>query len=193
MIASLSAWFPAVNLSCPLMRKTTQGAEKLKWTPDLESEYLITRKIMKKEIRLSPYNPDKWLNLVIDGASSRGIGFLCYQLVDEDDPSKGANIIQAGASLLPANLGFSPVDGELAALAFACKETSYFLVNCPKLRLLSDCSGLVQMMAKDLIKIKNPKHHRILASIQHIVFAEVVHIPGSINTLADCLSRRGRR
>ena len=42
-------------------------------------------------------------------------------------------------------------------------------------------------MGKDLIKIKN--HNRILASIQHIVFKEVVHIPGSINALADCLSR----
>ena len=30
MIASLSAWFPAVNLACPLMRKATQGKEKLK-------------------------------------------------------------------------------------------------------------------------------------------------------------------
>ena len=45
------------------------------------------------------------------------------------------------------------------------------------------------MMGKDLIKIKNPKHNRILASIQHIVFKEIVHIPGSINALADCLSR----
>jgi hypothetical protein len=110
MIASLSAWFPAVNLSCPLLRKATQGSEKLRWTPDLEAEYLATKKIMKKEIRLSPYNEKKWLNLVIDGASSRGIGFVCYQLVDEEDPSKGANIVQAGASLLPSNLGFSPVD-----------------------------------------------------------------------------------
>ena len=103
---------------------------------------MATKKIMKNEIRLSLYNEKKWLNLVIDGASSRGIGFVCYQLVDENDPSKGANIVQAGASLLPSNLGFSPVDGELAALQFACKSAYYFLVNCPYLRLLSDCSGL---------------------------------------------------
>ena len=40
MLASLSAWFPAVNLSCPLLRKATQGSEKLNWTPDLKAEYL---------------------------------------------------------------------------------------------------------------------------------------------------------
>jgi hypothetical protein len=45
------------------------------------------------------------------------------------------------------------------------------------------------MFGKELTKIRNPKHNRILASIQHIVFREIVHIPGSINTLADCLSR----
>ena len=39
MIASLSAWYPTVNLSCPLLRKATQGSEKLKCTSDLEAEY----------------------------------------------------------------------------------------------------------------------------------------------------------
>ena len=45
------------------------------------------------------------------------------------------------------------------------------------------------MLSKDLIKIKNPKHNRILTSIQHIIFREVIHISGSSNQLADCLSR----
>ena len=144
---------------------------------------------MKRELKLSPYSDKRWLNLCIDAASSKGIGYVLYQNVDDDDPSLGSNIIQAGSSLLPNNLGFSPVDSELAALSFACKQTDYFLINCQKLRLLSDCSGLCQMLSKDLTKIKNPKHHRILTSIQHIIFKEVQHISGSNNQLADALSR----
>ena len=45
------------------------------------------------------------------------------------------------------------------------------------------------MLEKDLIKITNPKHFRILSDIQAIVFHEVAHIPGCANVLADALSR----
>ena len=126
MVASLAAWYPAVSLSCPLLRKATQGADKLKWNPELEAEYLQTKKIMKTEIRLSPYNENRWLNLVIDGASSKGVGFVLYQLVDEEDPSKGANIIQAGSSLLPSNLGFSPVTASWLLSPLPAKQQVIF-------------------------------------------------------------------
>ena len=48
------------------------------------------------------------------------------------------------------------------------------------------------MMQKDLCNIRNPRHHRILSSLQHLVFHEVVHIPGQLNVLADALSRLTR-
>ena len=68
----------------------------------------------------------------------------------------------------------------------------YYLLHCPKLRLLSDNSGLIQMLQKDICSIRNPRHHRILTSLQHLVFHEVVHIPGQLNVLADALSRLTR-
>ena len=81
------------------------------------------------------------------------------------------------------------MDGEVAALQFATKCCFYYLLHAPKLRLYSDCKGLIQMLEKDLIKITNPKHFRILSDIQAIVFHEVAYILGSANVLADALSR----
>ena len=75
------------------------------------------------------------------------------------------------------------------ALHFATKCCYYYLLHVPELRFYSACKGLIQMLEKDLIKITNPKHFRILSDIQAIVFYEVAYIPGSANMLADALSR----
>ena len=130
--------------------------------------------------------------MVIDGSSTCGIGYVLFKWLNDEDPSQGATIIQAGSSLLPLNLGFLPVDSELAGLQYACKACHYYLLHCPKLRLLSDNSGLIQMLQKDICSIRNPRHHRILSSLQHLVFHEVIHIPGQLNVLADALSRLAR-
>ena len=158
MVSSLSQWCPASSLACPLLRKATAGASKLQWTDALEKEYQDVRRMMKSNLRLSPYDLTRFLNLVIDGSAIHGVGYVLFQWTDEADPSAGATIVSANSSLLPPHIGFSPVDGEVAALQFATKCCYYYLLPAPKLRLYSDCKGLVQMLEKDLIKITNPKH-----------------------------------
>ena len=43
---------------------------------DMENEYKNLKEIMKKQLKLSPYNPEQKLRLVIDGARMAGTGFL---------------------------------------------------------------------------------------------------------------------
>ena len=81
------------------------------------------------------------------------------------------------------------MDGELMALLFACRVTSYWTWHCPNLHLYSDCSGLLQMMEKNVCEVRNPRHMRMLSEIQGFQFAEVQHIAGKNNKLADALSR----
>ena len=44
----------------------------------MEAEYTAVKEIMVSHIRLSPYDPRKELRLIIDGASSIGVGFVLF-------------------------------------------------------------------------------------------------------------------
>ena len=119
----------------------------------------------KNNLKLSPYDPSRWLNLVIDGSANHGMGWVLFQWADEGKPRSGATIIDASSSLLPPNIGFSPVDGEIAALSYAIRCCYYYILHAQKLRLYSDCKVLVEMYAKDITKVSNPKHLRIMTEI----------------------------
>ena len=49
----------------------------------MDTEYTEVTKMMKSQIKLSPYNPKKELTLRIDGASLVGTGFVLLQRVKE--------------------------------------------------------------------------------------------------------------
>ena len=100
LLASLQGWFPALPINISNLRRATAGSTKLVWNNLLEEEYTAVKNIMSTEIRLSPYNQEKTLNLVIDGASSIGVGFVLFQFLDDNKPEKGAVIIAANSSML---------------------------------------------------------------------------------------------
>ena len=118
-----------------------------------------------------------------------GARYVLFQWRDQKDPEAGACIISANSTMFPVNRGISPVDGELMSLVFACRATSYWTSHCPNLQLYSDCSGLLQMLDKNISDIKNPKHMKMLSEIQTFQFQSMKHIPGKSNRLADALSR----
>ena len=115
MLASLQQWNPSVPLHCTLLRAATGArGKKFEWTEDIENEYNNLRQIMKKQLKLSPYDPTKKLRLVIYGAQTVGTGFLLIQYVDEKDIHKGVQIIHSGPNILPLN--FSSMEAEAIAL-----------------------------------------------------------------------------
>ena len=74
------------------------------------------RQIMKKRLKLKPYDPKKKLRLVIDEANTGGTGFLLIQYVDDKDIKKGIQIIHSGSNVLPLNREFSSMEAEAVAL-----------------------------------------------------------------------------
>ena len=93
----------------------------------------MVKEVMKTQLRLSPYNEKEPLCLVIDGASTLGAGYVLFQWRNSEDPGAGAHIISANSTMFPKNRGFSPIDGELMALVFACRSTGYWTSHCPDL------------------------------------------------------------
>ena len=54
--------------------------------------------IFQNQIRLSPYDPSKELNILTDGANSKGIGFVFYQNTNDNKPGDDVTIVQANSS-----------------------------------------------------------------------------------------------
>ena len=106
MVSSLSAWAPATSIACPLLRKATAGPSKFQWTDALEGEYQNVRRLIKNNLKLSLYDPSRFLNLCIDGSAIHSIGYILFQWADERNPSAGATIVSANSSLRPPNIGF---------------------------------------------------------------------------------------
>ena len=108
MLASLQQWNPSVPLNCQLLRPATGArGKKFEWTEDMENEYSNMKQIMKKQLKLSPYDPKKKLRLVIDETRTAGTGFLLIKYVDNKDIKKGIQIIHSGSNVLPLNREFS--------------------------------------------------------------------------------------
>ena len=88
-------------MNIPAMRKATGIREKFEWTSKMEEEYQVVLKIMKTQIRLSPYNPKQKLKIVIDGARPAGTEFLLIKNISNENPEKGIKNMNALSCSLP--------------------------------------------------------------------------------------------
>ena len=93
MLSSLRIWNPSLPLHLSMLRKATASKEKIIWNDELEAEYNNAIDIMRTRIRLSPYDPTKRLRLIINGGKTVGTGLVLCQYLNEENPSKGVNII----------------------------------------------------------------------------------------------------
>ena len=138
---------------------------------------------------LSPYDPLKPLKLLMDGAKTRGIAYVLFQLHNEEHPEYGINTIVANSSKLKdSQLKYSPIDVELLAVFFAVKCCHYFLVGCPNIEVFSACKALGGMFNKNLDSIDNDRHQKILIKLQRYNL-EFHHIDGKDNRITDAFSR----
>ena len=147
--------------------------------------------IFRDQIRLSPFNPKKSINILTDGASSSGIGFVFYQPTDIS--TQEVTIVQANSSALKkSQMAYSPVDTEVLALKFACDASQHYLYGAEVINIYTDCSALEGMFNKPLSEIKNRRIRNMIEKLMVFNF-KFHHIPGVENKIADCLSILTRR
>ena len=122
----------------------------------MQQEYEAIKKIFKDQIRLSPFNPNKPINILTDGASSSGIGFVFYQPTDIS--TQEVTIVQANSSALKkSQMAYSPVDTKVLALKLAFDASQYYLYGAEVKNIYTDCSSLEVMFNKPLSEIKNSR------------------------------------
>ena len=94
----------------------------------MEKDFQKVKHIFTKQIRLSPFDPKKKINLLIDGANSSGVGYVFYQHLNDDDPNGEVTIINANSSALKDNqTNYSAIDCEILGLKFAVDSNAYYL------------------------------------------------------------------
>ena len=87
---------------------------------------------------------------------------MLIQHLNDDEPEKGCNIIQAGSGLLPEGKDFSPIEAEAIALDRALTACHHWMYYCDQVELISDCEGLLGVFNKPLADIENRKLQKIM-------------------------------
>ena len=88
------------------------------------------KQCLKDQIKISPINTEKNLEMVIDAAPTVGTSYLLLQRKGED-PSEGFNFISMdSANFRKGQLSLCPFEAEVAGLRYACKKENHYLQAC---------------------------------------------------------------
>ena len=82
------------------LRAACSPNKVFEWTEHLEKEFVDFKNIFYTQIRLSPFDKKKPLKMLCDGASSKSIGYVLFQMVNEDKPELGCTIVSANSTAL---------------------------------------------------------------------------------------------
>ena len=156
MVSSLGEWFPNVQFNMTNLRLGCAEMKRFEWNKAMEDEFLAVKHIFTHQIRLTPLDVNKKINIATDGANSSGIGYVIFQNEDDLNPGKNVKIIKANSSgLKDSQKLYSAVETELLALKFACESSFFYLYGSPEIHIYTDCSSLEGMFTKTLDKHKN--------------------------------------
>ena len=185
MISSLKPWFPSINFATKALRGACGSNSKFIWTPDMDLELKKVKIIFTDQIRLSPFNPEKEINILIDAASRTGVGYCFYQNLNDDEPQGEVTIVNANSSALKENqMQYSAVDCEVLGLKFATDSNVYYLYGSSCINIYTDCSALEGIFQKNLGDIKNRRIRDMVEKMMCYNF-KFHHIPGKSNRIAD--------
>ena len=110
--------------------------KKFEWTQIMEREFEDVKKVFSNQIRLSPMDTSKRINIATDGANSAGIGFVIFQNSNDLEVGKDVRIIKANSSALKdSQKQYSAIDTELLALKFACESSYYYLYGASEIHV----------------------------------------------------------
>lgn len=183
MISSLGDWFPSIQFKMKNLRAGCGLMKKFECTKIMEIEFEAVKNIFTHQIRLSPLDLEKKINIATDGANSAGIGFVLYQNANNLEEGKDISIIKANSlGLKDSQKQFSAIDTE-----FACDSSYYYLYGASEIHVYTDCSGLEGIFSKPLGNIKNI---RIRSMVEKLMCYNFVfhHVPAEKNQIVNCFS-----
>ena len=167
------------------------------WTDDLVEKFNLAKEEIVKSVTngVKNFDVERQTCLATDW-SKAGIGFFLLQKwckCQEIHPrccNDGWRLVLAGGRFTkPAESRYSPVEGELLAVADALHKTRYFVLGCDKLVVAVDHKPLLGLLNdKSLADIDNPRLLMLKEKTLWFNF-DVIWVPGSKNGGPDYMSR----
>merc|ERR1711888_556145 len=116
----------------------------------------MVKQIFMKQIRLSPFNPDRKINILIDGANSSGVGYVFYQHLNDEEPNGEVTIMNANSSALKENQSnYSAIDCKVLGLKFAVDSNVFYLYGAERINVFTDANAIERSFQKNLGDIQN--------------------------------------
>ena len=98
MISSLKDWFQSVQFNTENLRAGCAHLKHFLWTDVLEEVNRQVKEIFTHQIRISPFDVEKRINIVTGGANSSGMGFILFQNADNLKQGENVSIVKANSS-----------------------------------------------------------------------------------------------
>ena len=186
LVNQFSKFSPDYAMITTKIRTLTWKGTKFIWTSDHQAEFDKVKETLSDLNRLEPFNTDNELIALVD-ASLLGLGFVLFQ----KDSNGRTSLVQAGSTNLKhAQVRWSMPELELLAVKHMLNKCNFYTAHSTKpIIIYSDCSGLKHFQMRDISDIDNKRMATIKCDIMHYNY-QIKHIPGQINCIADCLSRR---
>ena len=160
------------------------------WDEKLELEWCIFVCLLRLSLKLNLFDSNKDAILCTDASLN---GASCVLLQNEcDDPDKDPifKVVNCGNKLFSqTEARRAPVRKELLSLIYGLQCNEYYLRSCSKrILILTDAKSISYLM-----KTKNLSEGLVAAANYLASFSQEIivhHLPGSVNHLADLLSRQ---
>jgi hypothetical protein len=155
------------------------------WGPVEERAWTIAKALSTLDLRLSIPDPEDELFLTTD-ASKIAVAGCLFRACN----GKLELIATHSKYLNQSDLGKCSYVLESISLAYALKAFSAYLFNCQsRIKIFTDAKSLIysKRMSKDSTLLNSTLNY--ISNFVSLLHIEIFHIPGSLNLLADVLSR----
>ena len=205
-ITGARAWFGLVNQGAYAFsvakemkpfRHLLKPSTKFVWTEELQRVFEQSKEAMLEAMRVGVrlFDPTRTTNLATDW-STGGIGFMLRQKhctcksITPACCNDGWKLCLVGSRFTTETESrYSPIEGEALAVAYALKQTKYYILGCPKLLVTTDHKPLVQILNdRSLTDIHNRRLLNLKEKTLEFQF-KIMHISGAKNKGPDAASR----
>ena len=180
----LGAFIPDLSQCLVKMRTLLMKKNTFQWTPEINQEFIRSKKILTSDAMVKPFDPNLPTGLLTDASRLHGLGYILLQWED-----KKTRIVQCGSfALTPAQKNYATIELEFLAIVRALQKCAFYLHGMKTFKVITDHKPLVGIMNKEMADLHNNRLARLREKTAQFTF-DIEWTAGKYHDAADALSR----